>query len=223
MTRSTSTRPWMRDSSATSASSRGVRADEIRVAALGRRRHEPSAHVVQQRFAKSGTRRDERRVSGRHDHAVLQNRELFRIEHRHGVRHGFEIVQKLDRAVAEPLRDRRTHRRATGHSSGGRRDPTPGRPRRYRPRPRCVFRSRRETRRRFRRGCRSRAWRIRGSPVSQAVPGPGGTAPPGSSCLQRPPRGAWPDHMRKLQLIYSRPSMCAGRPRERSGTEGPRE
>ncbi len=78
---------------------------EVRVAAFRGGRHEASVDVVQERFAEAGAGRDKRGVARRHCDAFLQRRELVGLEHRHGVRHRFEIVQERNGAV-EPLADR---------------------------------------------------------------------------------------------------------------------
>ena len=72
---------------------------------FGGTRHEPAFEVVQERLAEAGARRDQRRVARRHGDAFLEDGQLVRLEDRHRVGHRFQVVQQLDGAVAEPVRD----------------------------------------------------------------------------------------------------------------------
>ena len=70
----------------------------VGVAAFGRARHEAAVDVEQQRFAEAGAGGNHRGVAARLRDALLQHRELRRLEHRHRVGHRLEIVEDVDAA-----------------------------------------------------------------------------------------------------------------------------
>src|SRR6185503_7146271 len=67
---------------------------------------------------------DERRVARRNRNAILKDGELLRFEDGDGVRHRFQIVQELDRAIAKAVRDypRVSDPRHIGHARDETRD-----------------------------------------------------------------------------------------------------
>ena len=80
---------------------------EVGMPAFGRARHEPAVHVVQQRLAEPGARRDHGRIPFGMRHATLQHRQFVRLEHGHAVGERFEVVQHVGAPEPEPFRDRR--------------------------------------------------------------------------------------------------------------------
>ena len=95
--------------------------------------------------------------------AVLQHRQFVGLEHRHGVRHRLEIVERAAPGIVEPVGDRARRRRASGTlvSRATRPVTGPATPM-HAGVDRRARRSRRGRSRRCRRGCRNRAWRTRG-------------------------------------------------------------
>ena len=75
---------------------------KIRVAAFGGERHEPSLDVVQHRDPEPGAGGDDRGVAARHRDALLQHRELARLEDRHRVGERFEVVDHFDTLQIQP-------------------------------------------------------------------------------------------------------------------------
>jgi hypothetical protein len=83
----------------------------VGVPSFRRARDEPALDIVEKRFAETGARRDHRGVPARLRDALLENRQLGRLEHRDRVRHRFEVVQD----VHAPQPRRRGDRRRVDH------------------------------------------------------------------------------------------------------------
>ena len=79
----------------------------VRMAALRGARDEMPVDVVQHRFAESGSRRDHGGVAARLRDALLQHRQLGRLQHRHGERHRFEVVEDVHVPQRRAARDLR--------------------------------------------------------------------------------------------------------------------
>ncbi len=103
MTTSTPTRPKTRVSSATSSSSRGVRAAKSAWPPSDANGTKRPSEIVQHADAHAGAGSDDRGVAARYGDALLQDGQLVRLEHRYGIGERFEVVDDLDTLRLRPV------------------------------------------------------------------------------------------------------------------------